>query len=168
QTCALPIYIYIYDDSGQTPGDITQKVRKLRKDYPDGKILVLIDYLQLMRTDKNYESKNIEVGEISRSLKELARNESVPVYLLSQLSGGVESRKENRPKMSDIRGSGSVEQDADVIEFLDRDDYYDAESEGVIMEVIIAKQRNGPVGTVELDYIKEHNGFYDLDFRYEN
>lgn len=160
--------IYIYDDSGQTPGDITQKVRKLRKDYPDGKILVMIDYLQLMRTDKNYESKNIEVGEISRSLKELARNESVPVYLLSQLSRGVESRQDKRPKMSDIRDSGSVEQDADVIEFLHRDDYYDAESEGGIMEVIIAKQRNGPVGTVELAYIKEHNGFYDLDYRYDN
>lgn len=161
--------LFIYDKSGQTPNYIKSKVAKLRKQYPNEKILVMIDYLQLMRTDKNYENKNIEVGEITRSLKELAREYKVPVYLLSQLSRGVESRQDKRPMMSDIRDSGSVEQDADVIEFLYRDDYYDAESESAgIIEVIIAKQRNGPVGTVELAYQKEHNGFYDLDRRYDN
>lgn len=161
--------LYIYDKSGQTASYIRQKIAKLRKEYPDKKILVLIDYLQLMRTDKNYENKNIEVGEITRSLKDLARDYKVPVYLLSQLSRGVESRQDKRPMMSDIRDSGSVEQDADVIEFLYRDDYYDAESENAgIIEVIIAKQRNGPVGTVELAYQKEHNGFYDLERRYDN
>lgn len=161
--------LHIYDKSGQTVSDVKQKVRKLRKQNPDAEILVQIDYLQLMRTDKNYESKNIEVGEITRSLKDLAKDEQVPVYLLSQLSRGVTARQDKRPIMSDIRDSGSVEQDADVIEFLHRDDYYDAETENQnIIEVIIAKQRNGSVGTVELAYQKEHNGFYDLDFRYEN
>src|SRR5690625_1905851 len=161
--------IYIYDRSGQTTSYIRQKVAKIRKQYPDKKILVMIDYLQLMRTDKNYENKNIEVGEITRSLKELAREYNVPVYLLSQLSRGVESRQDKRPMMSDIRDSGSVEQDADVIECLYRDDYYDSDSANAgIIEVIIAKQRNGPVGTVELAYQKEHNGFYDLDYRYDD
>lgn len=161
--------IKIYDKSGQTVSYIRQKVAKLRKQYPDEKILVLIDYLQLMRTDKMYESKNIEVGEITRSLKGMARDFRVPVYLLSQLSRGVETRQDKRPIMSDIRDSGSVEQDADVIEFLYRDDYYDDQSEKAgIIEVIIAKQRNGPVGTVELAYQKEHNGFYDLERRYDD
>src|SRR5699024_121188 len=114
-----------------------------------------------------FENKTIEVGEITRSLKELARDEQVPVYLLSQLSRGVESRQDKRPMMSDIRDSGSVEQDADVIEFLYRDDYYDAESEKQnIIEVIIAKQRNGPVGTVELAFMKEFNLFLDLEMRH--
>lgn len=158
--------LFIYDKPGQTVSDIRQKVRKLRKQNPDAEILVQIDYLQLMRSDKTYENKNIEVGEITRSLKELAKEERVPVYLLSQLSRGVASRQDKRPMMSDIRDSGSVEQDADVIEFLHRDDYYDAESDNQnIIEVIIAKQRNGAVGTVELAYLKDHNGFYDLEYR---
>lgn len=161
--------LHIYDKSGQTPNYIRSKVANLRKQYPDEKILVMIDYLQLMRTDKNYENKNIEVGEITRSLKELAKEYKVPVYLLSQLSRGVETRQDKRPMMSDIRDSGSVEQDADVIEFLYRDDYYDVDSDDAgIIEVIIAKQRNGPIGTVELAYQKEHNGFYDLERRYDD
>ncbi len=161
--------IYIFDKSGQTPNYIKSKVAQLRKKYPDKKILVMIDYLQLMRTDKRYENKNIEVGEITRSLKEMAKEYKVPVYLLSQLSRGVETRQDKRPMMSDIRDSGSVEQDADVIEFLYRDDYYDGQSDSAgIIEVIIAKQRNGPVGTVELAYIKEHNGFHDLERRYDD
>src|SRR5699024_7038167 len=122
---------------------------------------------QLMRSSSNYENKNIEVGEISRSLKELARDTSSPVYLLSQLSRGVEQRQDKRPMMSDIRDSGNIEQDADVIEFLYRDDYYDAESDKQnIIESIIAKQRNGAVGTVELAFIKEYNLFADLAHDY--
>lgn len=161
--------LHIYDKSGQTVSYIRQKVRNLRKQYPEEKILVQIDYLQLMRTDRQYESKNIEVGEITRSLKELAREEKVPVYLLSQLSRGVTTRQDKRPMMSDIRDSGSVEQDADVIEFLHRDDYYDAETDKQnIIEVIIAKQRNGAVGTVELAYQKEYNAFHDLVYHYDN
>lgn len=161
--------IHIFDKSGQTIAEIRSSVRKLRKQHPNVPMMVQIDYLQLIRSDHNrFQSKNDEVGEMTRSLKELARDEQVPVYLLSQLSRGVESRQDKRPMMSDIRDSGSVEQDADVIEFLYRDDYYNAESEQKnIIEVIIAKQRNGAVGTVELAYLKEYNLFVDLDYRSE-
>ncbi len=156
--------LHIYDKSGQTIPYIRSKVKKLRRKYPGVPILVQIDYLQLIRSGKKMENKNIEIGEITRSLKELARDMDIPVYLLSQLSRGVESRQDKRPMMSDIRDSGSIEQDADVIEFLYRDDYYDAESENKnIIEVIIAKQRNGPVGTVELAFMKEYNLFLDLE-----
>ena len=159
--------LYIYDKSGQTVNEIRSKVAELRKKYPNEEILVMIDYLQLIRSDKNYESKNIEVGEITRTLKEIARENKVPVYLLSQLSRGVTQRQDKRPMMSDLRDSGSIEQDADVIELLHRDDYYDDENTDNIMEVIIAKQRNGSVGTVELVYIKEHNLFLDLERTYQ-
>lgn len=157
--------LYIYDKSTQTPSYIREKVSKLRSKYPDKEILVMIDYLQLMRPDEKQENKNLEVGEITRSLTTIAKDFSVPVYLLSQLSRGVEQRQDKRPMASDIRDSGSVEQDADIIELLYRDDYYNEDSEGDdIIEVIIAKQRNGPVGTVELAYKKEHNGFYDIHY----
>lgn len=161
--------LYIYDKSGQTASYIRSKVRKLRKEYPEKEMLVQIDYLQLMRTDGKYERKDLEVGAITRAMKEMARDEKVPVFLLSQLSRGVTQREDKRPMMSDIRDSGSVEQDADVIEFLHREDYYDAETDKKnIVEVIIAKQRNGPVGTVEMAYIKEYNLFLDLERRYDN
>lgn len=155
--------LYIYDKSGQTVQEIRAKINKLKRKYPDTPMLILIDYLQLIRSNGRSESKNIEVGEITRSLKELARDTESPVYLLSQLSRGVESRQDKRPMMSDIRDSGSIEQDADVIEFLYRDDYYNHDSQNKnIIEVIIAKQRNGAVGTVELQYQKEYNLFSDL------
>lgn len=159
--------INIYDQSGQTPEYIRSKVKKLKRKNPDRPVLILIDYLQLMRTSRRYENKNIEVGEITRGLKELARDTESPVYLLSQLSRGVETRQDKRPMMSDIRDSGNIEQDADVIEFLYRDDYYNHDSDKQnIVEVIIAKQRNGAVGTVELAYIKEYNKFKDLAYDY--
>lgn len=161
--------LHIYDKSGQTISYIRSKVRQLRRKYPDEQILVMIDYLQLIRTEKRYESKNIEVGEITRSLKELAKDEKVPIVLLSQLSRAVTTRQDKRPMMSDIRDSGSVEQDADVIMFLHRDDYYNKESDKQnITEVIIAKQRNGPVGTIEMYYQREFNKFVELEKRYEN
>lgn len=156
--------LQIYDKSGQTLTYIRSKLTSLRKKNPDKDILVFIDYLQLIRSDRRYENKNIEVGEITRSLKEMAKDLNVPIFLLSQLSRGVESRQDKRPMMSDIRDSGSVEQDADVIEFLYRDDYYNVDSEKQnIIEVIIAKQRNGKVGTVELAFIKEYNLFANLE-----
>lgn len=161
--------LHTYDKSGQTIPYIRSKVRKLRRKYPDKPMLVMIDYLQLIRSDKRHENKNVEVGEITRSLKELAKDMDIPVYLLSQLSRGVETRQDKRPMMSDIRDSGSVEQDADIIEFLYRDDYYNAESEKKnIIEVIIAKQRNGKVGTVELAFLKEYNLFVNLNKRFES
>lgn len=161
--------LHIYDKSGQTISYIRSKVRRLRRKYPDEQILVMIDYLQLIRTEKRYESKNIEIGEITRSLKELAKDEKVPIILLSQLSRAVTTRQDKRPMMSDIRDSGSVEQDADVIMFLHRDDYYNKESDKQnIIEVIIAKQRNGAVGTIEMLYLKEFNRFVELDKRYDD
>lgn len=161
--------IHIFDKPGQTVPLIRSKVNILKRKYPNIPMLVQIDYLQLIRPVGRPENKNIEIGEITRSLKELAKDADVPVYLLSQLSRGVESRQDKRPRMSDIRESGSVEQDADVIEFLYRDDYYDRETESNnTIEIIIAKQRNGPVGTVELAYVKEYNLFLTLDYRHEN
>ncbi|MBP1950261.1 replicative DNA helicase [Virgibacillus litoralis] len=159
--------IHIFDKSGQTIPDIRSKVKKLKRQYPDVPMLVQIDYLQLIRSPIRSENKNIEVSEITRSLKEMAKDLGVPVYLLSQLSREVEKRQDKRPIMSDIRDSGSIEQDADVIEFLYRDDYYYADSEKQnIIEVIIAKQRNGPIGTVELAFVKEYNQFLNLDVRH--
>ncbi|WP_407270010.1 replicative DNA helicase [Radiobacillus sp. PE A8.2] len=161
--------LHIYDKSGQTISFIRSKVRRIRKQYPDKQMLVIIDYLQLIRSEGRSERRDLEIGEITRSLKEMARDLNVAVMLLSQLSRGVESRQDKRPMMSDIRDSGSVEQDADVIEFLYRDDYYDKSSDKPnVIEIIIAKQRNGPVGTVELAFIKEYNKFLDLDYRYDN
>ena len=159
--------IHIEDKAGQTVPFIRSKVKKLKRKFPDTPMLILIDYLQLIRSTVRHESKNIEVGEITRSLKELAKDTKSPVYLLSQLSRGVESRQDKRPMMSDIRDSGSIEQDADVIEFLYRDDYYNHDTEAKnIIEIIIAKQRNGAVGTVELAFIKEYNLFADLAYEH--
>lgn len=157
--------LHIFDKAGQTVNDIRASVRELKMKYPDIPMLVIIDYLQLMNGVGRFDSRNQEIGSITRALKILAREENVPVYLLSQLSRGVEQRQNKRPMLSDLRDSGSIEQDADVIEFLYREDYYDKESDKKTIEVIIAKQRNGPVGTVELAYLKEFNLFKDLEYR---
>ena len=144
-----------------TVADIRAKCRRLKKEKGLG--MILIDYLQLIRAAAKGENRQQEVSEISRTLKQIARELDVPVIALSQLSRGVEQRQDKRPMMSDLRESGSIEQDADIVAFLYRDDYYDKESEKKnIIEIIIAKQRNGPVGTVELAFLKKFNKFVGL------
>ncbi|PLS02210.1 replicative DNA helicase [Neobacillus cucumis] len=159
--------IFIDDTPGVRISDIRSKCRRLQQEHGLG--MILIDYLQLiLGSGRSGENRQQEVSEISRSLKQLARELKVPVIALSQLSRGVEQRQDKRPMMSDIRESGSIEQDADIVAFLYRDDYYDKESENKnIIEIIIAKQRNGPTGTVSLAFVKEYNKFVNLETRYE-
>jgi replicative DNA helicase len=160
--------IYIDDTPSIRVSEIRAKCRRLKQESGLG--MVLIDYLQLIQgSGRNRENRQQEVSEISRSLKALARELEVPVIALSQLSRSVEQRQDKRPMMSDIRESGSIEQDADIVAFLYRDDYYDKDSENKnIIEIIIAKQRNGPVGTVQLAFIKEYNKFVNLERRFDD
>ncbi|MCM3570715.1 replicative DNA helicase [Neobacillus mesonae] len=160
--------IFIDDTPGVKVNEIRAKCRRLKQEHGLG--MILIDYLQLvLGSGKSGENRQQEVSEISRSLKQLARELQVPIIALSQLSRGVEQRQDKRPMMSDIRESGSIEQDADIVAFLYRDDYYDKESENKnIIEIIIAKQRNGPVGTVSLAFVKEYNKFVNLERRFDD
>lgn len=156
--------IFIDDTPGITVFDIRAKLRRLQAEHGLG--LVLIDYLQLIE-GSGRDSRQQEISEISRSLKLLARELHVPVIALSQLSRAVEQRQDKRPMLSDLRESGSIEQDADIVSFLYRDDYYNEESEKKnIIEVILAKHRNGPVGKVELLFLKNYNKFLSLDMRH--
>jgi replicative DNA helicase len=160
--------IFIDDTPGIRVSEIRAKCRRLKQESGLG--MILIDYLQLIQgSGRNKDNRQQEVSEISRTLKSLARELKVPVIALSQLSRGVEQRQDKRPMMSDIRESGSIEQDADIVAFLYRDDYYDKESENKnIIEIIIAKQRNGPVGTVSLAFVKEYNKFVNLERRFDD
>ena len=156
--------IYIDDTPGITVTEIRAKCRRLKQESGLG--MILIDYLQLIQgSGGSQANRQQEVSEISRSLKGLARELKVPVIALSQLSRGVEQRQDKRPMMSDLRESGSIEQDADIVSFLYREDYYDKETENQNMiEIIIAKQRNGPTGTVTLAFVKEFNKFVNIDW----
>jgi replicative DNA helicase len=158
--------IFIDDSPTITVADIRAKCRRLKVEKGLG--LIVIDYLQLIHgRGKAGENRQQEVSEISRTLKAIARELEVPVIALSQLSRGVEQRQDKRPMMSDLRESGSIEQDADIVAFLYRDDYYDQESEKKNrIEIIVAKQRNGPVGTVELGFQKNYNKFVSLNLNY--
>lgn len=153
--------IIIDDTPGISISDLRSKCRKIKLEHDLG--LIIIDYIQLMTTNRRVESRQQEVSEISRSLKALARELNVPVIALSQLSRAVEQRPDHRPMLSDLRESGAIEQDADVVMFLYRDEYYnkDTEKPGVA-EVIVAKQRNGPTGTVELAWVGEKQRFANL------
>ncbi|MEC0167408.1 replicative DNA helicase [Paenibacillus graminis] len=155
--------IFINDKSGLTVWDIRTKARKLQRKHGLG--MIVIDYLQLIRgTSKSVENRQQEVSEISRTLKQLARELDVPIIALSQLSRNVEQRQDKRPMLSDLRESGSIEQDADIVAFLYRDDYYNQDTEKKnIIEIIIAKQRNGPVGTVELAFLKNFSKFANVE-----
>jgi len=162
--------IYIDDTPGIRVSEIRAKCRRLKQER-NNLGLIVIDYLQLIEGNGR-ESRQQEVSEISRNLKKLAKELSVPVIALSQLSRGVEQRQDKRPVMSDIRESGSIEQDADIVAFLYRDDYYRQEPDedgnvpqqesNNIIEVIIEKNRSGPRGTVELMFIKEYNKFTSI------
>ena len=150
--------IYIDDTPGITVGEVRAKCRKLKLEH--GLDLIMIDYIQLMSGNGNGESRQQEISEISRSLKGLAREMNAPVIALSQLSRACEQRADHRPMLSDLRESGAIEQDADVVMFLYRDEYYDKDSDAKGMaECIIAKQRNGPTGTVELAWFGQYTKF---------
>jgi replicative DNA helicase len=158
--------IFIDDTPGVSVFDIRAKLRRLQSEHGLG--LVIIDYLQLI-SGRGGDSRQQEISEISRSLKLMARELNVPVISLSQLSRAVEQRQDKRPMLSDLRESGSIEQDADIVAFLYRDDYYNEDSEKKnIAEVIIGKQRNGPVGKVELLFLKNYNKFLSLETKYQN
>ena len=154
--------LVIDDTPGISISDLRSKCRKIKLEHDDLG-LIIIDYIQLMTSNTRSESRQQEVSEISRSLKALARELNVPVVALSQLSRAVEQRPDHRPMLSDLRESGAIEQDADVVMFLYRDDYYnkDTEQKG-IAEIIIAKQRNGPIGTVKMAWLPEQTRFADL------
>ena len=171
--------IFIDDTPGIRITDLRSKCRRLKQEH--GLDMIVIDYLQLIMGSGSRMSDNRqqEVSEISRTLKAIARELECPVIALSQLSRGFEQRQDKRPMMSDIRESGSIEQDADIVAFLYRDDYYNREDgeedddggmepvtndDNGEIEVIIAKQRNGPTGTVKLHFMKQYNKFTDIDY----
>ena len=158
------ISLHIDESPGLTPSELRANARRLARQC--GKLgLIVVDYLQLMSgsSEGGGDNRATELGEISRGLKMLAKELKCPVIALSQLSRGVESRTDKRPMMSDLRESGAIEQDADVIMFIYRDDYYDKNSkEPGVAEVIISKQRNGPTGTVKLAFLKSITKFESL------
>ena len=160
--------IYIDDTPGISVMEIRTKCRKLKMEKNIG--LVVIDYLQLVQgSNKRQASREQDISEISRSLKILAKEINVPVIALSQLSRAVEQRPDHRPMLSDLRESGAIEQDADIVMFLYRDDYYNKESEKKdIAEVIIAKQRGGQTGTVELLWMGNYTKFVNLEKRFDD
>ncbi len=158
-------HLIIDDTPGISISELRSKCRKYKLEH--NMAIVMIDYLQLMTGGgSRTESRQQEISDISRSLKALARELNVPVVALSQLSRAVEQRPDHRPMLSDLRESGAIEQDADVVMFLYRDDYYNHDSpEAGISEVIIAKQRNGPIGTVKLAWLPEYTRFANLETR---
>ncbi len=156
-----PIYV---DDTGSiTMMEIRSKARRLKSKHPDLG-LIIVDYMQLMTSGTTAENRVQEVSQISRSLKVLARDLDVPIVALSQLSRAVEQRHDKRPILSDLRESGSIEQDADIVMFIYRDEYYNAEESDQqgLAEVIVAKHRNGPTDTVKLSFLKRYAKFSDL------
>lgn len=155
----------IDDRSGLTVSQIKAKARQTIKRHPDKRPIIFIDYLQLIRPDNPRAEQTQKIGQISYDLKGMAKEFGCPVVVLSQLSRGVEQRQDKKPVMSDLRDSGNIEQDADVIAFLYREDYYDKESDlQNVMEIIIAKNRNGPTGTVTASYVKETGRLSNIDW----
>lgn len=154
--------LIIDDTPGISIADLRSKCRKYKMEQDLS--MIIIDYLQLMSGSGRSDSRQQEISDISRSLKAVARELSVPVLALSQLSRAVEQRPDHRPMLSDLRESGAIEQDADVVMFIYRDDYYNHDTEKKdVAEIIIAKQRNGPIGTVELAWLPNYTKFANLE-----
>lgn len=155
--------LYIDDTPGLSPNDLRTRTRRIARDE-GGISIIMVDYLQLMRVPGNSENRTAEISEISRSLKALAKEFDCPVVALSQLNRGLEQRTNKRPIMSDLRESGAIEQDADVIAFVYRDEVYNPDKEGNkgLAEIIIGKQRNGPIGSVHLLFTGRYTRFDDL------
>ena len=154
---------FIDDTPGLKVSDMYAKCRKLKNDH--GLYLVIVDYIQLIQATGKSESRQQEVSDISRKLKAMARELDVPVNALSQLSRSVESRQDKRPMLSDLRESGALEQDADIVIFLYREEYYNREENNdqrEDVELIVAKHRNGPIGKVKLAFEKDYNAFYSI------
>jgi len=154
--------IFIDDTPGLSPDVLRAKSRRLKREHDLG--LIVIDYLQLMAVPGNSENRATEISEISRSLKGLAKELNVPVIALSQLNRSLETRTDKRPVMADLRESGAIEQDADIIVFIYRDDYYNKENspDKGLAEIIIGKQRSGPTGSVKLKFFGEYTRFDNL------
>ena len=155
------VKVFIDDTPALSPDVLRSKARRIKREHDLG--LIVVDYLQLMQVPGSAENRTNEISEISRSLKALAMELKVPVIALSQLNRGLESRTDKRPVMSDLRESGAIEQDADIIMFIYRDDYYNKDSpDKGLAEVIIAKQRNGPTGMAKLKFFGEYTRFDNL------
>jgi replicative DNA helicase len=152
--------IFIDDSSDMSPIVLKAKCRRLMRERDSHLGLVIVDYLQLMRSSRPGESREKEIAEVSRSLKALAKELRVPVVALSQLNRQVETRPERRPLLADLRESGAIEQDADVIAFIYRDEVYHRDTkEPGVAEIIVAKQRNGPTDTAKLTYLSQFTRF---------
>ena len=155
--------LYIDDSSLLSPMELRARARRVSRQEEHGLSLIVVDYLQLMHLPGSTENRVNQISEISRSLKALAKELNVPVIALSQLNRAVEQRPNKRPMMADLRDSGAIEQDADLILFIYRDEVYNEDSEeGNKAEIIIGKQRNGPIGTVNLSFLKEFTRFEDF------
>jgi replicative DNA helicase len=160
--------IFIDDTPALTPLELRTRIRRLTREH--GQLgVVIVDYLQLMQTGQSTENRAVEVANITRALKIIAREARVPVVVLSQLNRGLEQRPNKRPIMSDLRESGAIEQDADLILFIYRDEVYNEDSpEKGTAEIIVAKQRNGPIGTVRLTFLGEYTRFENYTPAFEN
>ena len=159
--------LYIDDNSSITVSELRSKCRKLKQNHNIG--IIILDYLQLMSTNKRVESRQQFISDVSRALKNIARELNVPVIALSQLSRAVDSRPDHKPVLSDLRESGAIEQDADVVMFIYRDEYYNPETttKPQTAEIIIAKQRSGETGSVDLRWIGKYTKFADPERHYQ-
>jgi replicative DNA helicase len=152
--------MFIDDTPSRTAMQISASARRIRRRNAIG--LLIVDYIQLIDSDETRDSRQEQIAKISRRLKALARELGIPLIALSQLNRAVESREDKRPRMADLRESGAIEQDADIVLLLHRPEYYDANDQPGVAEVIIAKNRNGPTGTIKLTFLNKLTRFENL------